>query len=78
MTRFLHRIYGVVFKDGVFTNHPDGGPLPEVGVIVPRWQVYECANCGDVHQPGVECYCGCRRWERGALVDAWQSRGPLR
>jgi hypothetical protein len=26
------------------------------------WEMFECANCGDVHRPDAVCYCGCRKW----------------
>ena len=42
--------------------------------FVPEWEMFECANCGDCHCPDDECYCGCKRWEKGQLVKDWRLR----
>lgn len=33
-----------------------------------EWEMFACANCEDRHRPDKTCYCGCRKWERGARI----------
>lgn len=32
------------------------------------WINFECANCGDVHNPKHICYCGCFEWRKGEKI----------